>query len=176
MKTFHGLIACFAVALAMLLSCSVHAIPVMDAELDDFMAQATDVKNSLNLSPNQQHLWSQVEAKMRAIAEARRRRRAKLQTDMKKGLSDPRAELRDLAKTLDAEYDQSYQENKQLRELFLGINDALDDNQRQKILILLADQLQRVEDTGSESKCEQPKAPSTGRPRRGAGPGTTPQQ
>ena len=80
---------------------------------------------------------------MRTIAEARRRRRGQLQTDMKKGLSDPRAELRDLAKTLDAEYDQSHQENKQLRELFLTVNDALDDNQRQKILVLLADQLQR---------------------------------
>jgi flagellar biosynthesis chaperone FliJ len=176
MKTFQGLIACFAAALALLLSSSAHAIPVMNAELDDFMAQAAEVKNSLSLSPNQQHLWSQVEAKMRAIAEARRRRRAQLQTDMKKGLSDPRAELRDLAKTLDVEYEQSHQENKQLRELFLTVNDALDDNQRQKILVLLADQLQRVDDAGSESKCELPKAPSTGRPRGGAGPGTPPQQ
>jgi len=159
----------------MLLSCSVQAIPVMAAELDDFMAQAADVKNSLNLSPNQQRLWSQVEAKMRAIAEARRRRRGQLQTDMKKGLSDPRAELRDLAKTLDAEYDQSHQENKQLREFFLTVSDALDDNQRQKILVLLSDQLQRVEDTGSESKCPATPVRSTGRQRPGGGPGS-PQQ
>jgi len=175
MKTIHGVMACFVAGLMVLLSSSVHAIPVMDVELDDLMAQASDVKKSLSLTPNQQSFWGQVESKMRAIAEGRRRRRGQLQADMKKGLNDPKAELRDLAKILDAEADLSHQENKQLRELFLTVNDALDDSQRQKILLLLSDHLQRVDDTGNDTKCEQPKARSMGRQRQGAGAGT-PQQ
>jgi hypothetical protein len=169
MKTFVRRFAWLVITLTLSLSFSAHAIPVMDVELDDLMAQASDVKKSINLNPNQQLLWGQVESKMRAIAEARRRRRGQLQADMKKGVNDPKAELRDLAKILDAEADQSHQENKQLRELFLTANDALDDHQRQKILVLLADQLQRVEDAGSETKCAPPKARSAGRQRAGAG-------
>jgi hypothetical protein len=170
MKTYKVLIAGFIMALMTLFSSMASAIPVMDVQLDDLMAQASDLRQSLNLTPNQQILWRQTESKMRTIAETRRRRREQLQADMKKGVSDPKTELRDLAKNLALEDDQSYQENKQLRELFLIVNDALDDKQRQAVLLLLSDHLQRVPDQGNDTKsCDQPKSRGTGRQRGGAG-------
>lgn len=143
----------------------------MGVQLDELMMQSSDVKNSLDLTGNQQILWRQTEAKMREIANARRSRRDQLQSDLKKGVNNPNAELRDLAKLVDAEADQSNRENKQLRELFLTVNDALDDNQRRKILLLLSDQLERLPDEGGDTKsCDQPRTRAGGR-QRGGGPG-----
>jgi hypothetical protein len=156
-------------------SLSALAIPAMDAQLDDLMMQAIDVKQSLNLTPNQQTLWRQVEGKMHAIAEARRRRRDQLQSDMRKGVADSTTELRDLAKQFEVEEDLSYQENKQLRELFLTVNDALDDVQRKRILVLLSDQLQRVVDQETVAKCAQPKARGMGRQKSSGAAGNPPQ-
>jgi hypothetical protein len=145
-----------------------HAIPVMDVRLEDLMAQDGDVKKSLNLNPNQQLLWQQVESKTRAIVSARQRRQEQLQADLKKGLDDPHAELRDLARKLDAESDADYQENKQLRELWLTVNDALDDTQRQTVLLVLADHLQRVVDDGRDCKSsDKPPLRGMGRQRPG---------
>jgi hypothetical protein len=173
-KVYQALFASLIVTL-MALSSSAYAIPAMDVELGDLLPQAGDVKESLNLTPNQRILWGQVESKMRAIAEERRRRRDHLQTDLKNGVADSKTELRDLAKKFDLEANLSEQENKQLRELFLTVNDALDDSQRQKILVLLSEQLQRVPDQVNETKCEQPKSRSLGRQRSGGVGGSTQQ-
>jgi hypothetical protein len=129
-----------------------YALPVMDVHVEDLVLRAKDVKMSLNLNPNQQLLWQQVESKIRMILHARQLRRERLQAALKLSLDDPRTELRDLAKRLEAEEDLSYQENKDLREVWLTLNDALDDNQRQTVLALLADQLQRSADQAPESK------------------------
>ena len=72
-------------------------------------------------------------------------------------------ELRELAKRLDAEGDLSNQESKQLRELWLTVNDALDDNQRQIIRAVLADQLQRSADQKTESNSSRQKGDLRGR-------------
>jgi hypothetical protein len=176
MKTYQVLLACIATAMVLLLCSDAYAIPAMDVQIEDLMAQTGDVKKSLNLNPNQQVLWQQVESKMRTILGARHRRREQLQSDLKRGLGDPRTELRDLAKKVQAEADLSYPESKQLREFWLTINDALDDAQRQKILLLLADQLQRVADQGHECKSnDQPPPPNRGKQRPGGMGGAMPQ-
>jgi hypothetical protein len=176
MKIYKGLLTCIVSAITVFLYSPAHAIPAMDVQFEDLMAQASDVKKSLNLNSNQQVLWQQVESKMRAILSVRLRRREQLQSELKKGLDDPKTELRDWAKKVDAEANLSYLENKQLRELWLTVNDALNDSQRQTILLLLSDQLQRVADTGQESRPgNQPHSQGMGRQRSGGMGGAIPQ-
>lgn len=125
--------------------------------MDVFLAQIKDFRDELNLTPNQQTLWRQTEAKAQAIVSERRSRREQLQASLKQGLNAPNAEIRDLDKKLEQEADISAQENKTLRELFLSMNDSLDDNQRRKILSFLLDQLERVPEAGADNKsCDQP--------------------
>src|ERR1035437_6140673 len=145
------------VAVSLLLSSSLYALPAMDIHVEDWVRQASDVRKTLNLNQNQQILWQQVESRVRAILQTRQSRRAHLQADLQLKLDDSKTELRELAKRLDAEDDLSNQENKQLRDLWLTMNDALDDNQRQIILALLADQLQRSADQKPESKSNRQK-------------------
>ncbi len=136
--------------IALLISSSAFALPAMEVPVENLMFQADELKKSLNLNQNQQVLWQQVETKIRALLRARLTRREHLQSDLKAGLDDPRTELRDLSNRVDQEADATHQENKQLRELWLTMNDALDDTQRQRVLVLLADQLQRNPDQGHE--------------------------
>lgn len=175
MKICKGLLSCLASWLAFLLYSPAYAIPAMDVQLEDLMAQASDVKKSLNLNANQQVLWQQVESKMRAILGARQRRREQLQSGLKKELGDPSAELRDLAKQVDAEADQSTLENKQLRELWLTVNDALNDPQRQTILRLLTDQLLRLADPGHDCKSDDQPHSRPSRQKQGGMGGALPQ-
>jgi hypothetical protein len=142
----------FAVAMALISRLPAYAVPAMDFQPEDLMAQASDVKKSLSLNPNQQVLWQQIETKTKAILADRLRRREKLQFDLNKGLADSNTELRDLAKRMETEADLGYQESKQLRELWLTVNDALDDAQRKTIFLLLADLMQRIPDQGHECK------------------------
>ena len=145
------------------LSASVYALPVMDVRIEDLVLQASDVRKSLNLNPNQQILWQQVNSRVRMIVHARQSRRERLQADIKLGLDDSKIELRELAGRMDAEDDLSSQESKQLRELWLTVNDALDDNQRQIIRAVLADQLQRSADQKTESNSSRQKGDVRGR-------------
>ena len=121
----------------------------MNINVENLFQQASDVKKTLNLNSNQQILWQQVESRLRMILNSRRSRREHLQADLQLNLDNPRTELRELAKKLDSEDEVSSQENKELRDLWLTVNDALDDNQRQIVLVLLADQLQRSPDQKS---------------------------
>jgi hypothetical protein len=178
-RTFRALCAATAIMAALCFSQGAAALPAMDVSVEVLMAQGGDLKQTLNLNPNQQILWRQTEAKMRAILDERRHRRERLQADLKQGADNPRAELRDLAKLYDAETDLSYREDKQLRELFLTVNDALDDNQRQAVLAALNDQLQRVPDRGCDSKTgdQSQHARGMGHQRgAGSGSGGPPQQ
>ena len=150
------------------------ALPAMDVQADVLMAQSDDLKQALKLNVNQQILWRQTESKMRAILDERRHRRDRLQGDLKQGTTNPGAELRDLSKLYDNETDLSYREDKQLRELFLTVNDALDDTQRQTVLAALSDQLQRMPDRceGGAKDGDQQRTRGTGR----HGAGGPPQQ
>ncbi len=186
MKKIRLICAAAGTALALCLAGNACALPAMEVQIDVLMAQAGDLKQLLNLNNNQQILWRQTESRMRAILDDRRRRRERMQSDLKRSLDDAHAELRDMAKIYDTEAELSHQEDRQMREMFLTINDALDDTQRGVVLHALNDQLLRVADRGCEpGKAEEPRNRGMGRQRPGgggggsgggAGSGGTPQQ
>ena len=181
MRNFRTLCIALSAGVTLCFSTGAAALPAMDVQIDVLMAQQDDLAQTLKLNNNQQILWRQTAAKIHAILDERRRRRERLQSDLKRGLEDPRTELRDLAKAYDTEAELSHREDKDMRELFLTVNDALDDKQRQAVLVALDDQLQRVLDRGEPRNSEQPRSRGTGRPHGGAqgapgGSGGPPQQ
>jgi hypothetical protein len=121
------------------------ALPLMDMRPDVLLAMAPDFRKSLNLNANQQTLWQQVEGKSRSILRERQSRREKLQQQAKTLLEGANVELRDLGKLVDAEQDASNAEDKQMRELWLTVNDALDDNQRRQVITFVTEQMLRVD-------------------------------
>jgi hypothetical protein len=120
------------------------AVPLVDMRAEDLLPMASEFKKSLNLNANQQTLWQQVESRSRAVLRERQHRREALQDKAKALLARPDVELRELNAMVEAENAAASQEDKQLRELWLGVNDALDDGQRRQIATLVGDQLMRV--------------------------------
>jgi len=120
------------------------AVPLMDMRVDDLLFMSADVKKSLNLTPNQQTLWNQVEGRSRSILRERQRRREALQEQAKAMVARPDVELRDLNRAIDAESATTATEDKQLREAWLEVNDALDDKQRAQVATFIGEQLMRV--------------------------------
>ena len=120
------------------------AVPLMDMRVDDLLFMSADVKKSLNLTPNQQTLWNQVEGRSRSILRERQRRREALQEQAKAMVARPDVELRDLNRAIDAESATTATEDKQLREAWLEVNDALDDKQRAQVATFVGEQLMRV--------------------------------
>jgi len=127
------------------------AVPLMDMRAEDLVPMASQFKQSLNLDANQQTLFSQVEGRSRAVLRERLHRREALQEQAKAILAKPDVELRDLNKLVEAESAASGGEDKQLRELWLGLNDALTDKQRAQVATLLNEQLLRVVPEGRPS-------------------------
>jgi hypothetical protein len=120
------------------------AVPLMDMRVDDLLFMSTDVRKSLNLTPNQQTLWNQMEGRSRSILRERQRRREALQEQARTLLARPDVELRDLNRAVDAEATATNAEDKQLREAWLEVNDALDDKQRAQVVTFVGEQLMRV--------------------------------
>lgn len=137
-------------ARACLLACALGAagaslaVPLMDMRAEDLLPMASAFKTSLNLNANQQTLWLQTEGRSRAVLRERLHRREALQDKAKSLLARPDVELRDLNLLVEAESAATAQEDKQLRELWLSLNDALDDGQRRQVATLVNEQLQRV--------------------------------
>lgn len=122
-----------------------HATKVMEMEAEDMVRAAGHFKDMLALTPNQQTLWQQVAAKSGALLRVRQSRREKLQASLKASLADPRQELRDMAAAVEAEAAASAVEDKELRELWLTVGDALNDQQRQQAAQFMVTQLDRAE-------------------------------
>jgi uncharacterized membrane protein YgcG len=101
------------------------AVPLMDMRAEDLLPMASEFKKSLNLTPNQQTLWNQVEGRSRTILRERQRRRETLQEQAKTVLAKPDVELRDVSKAIEAEQSMADAEDKQLRDLWRGLNAAL---------------------------------------------------
>jgi hypothetical protein len=120
------------------------AVPLMDMRADDLLPMTSEFKKSLNLNANQQTLWQQVDSRSRAVLRERQHRREALQEKAKTLLARPDVELRELNALVEAESATSAQEDRQLRELWLSLNDALDDAQRRQLAVLLNEQLLRV--------------------------------
>jgi hypothetical protein len=120
------------------------AVPLMDMRVEDLLFMSADVKKSMNLTPNQQTLWNQMEGRSRSILRERQRRREALQEQAKTLLAKPEVELRDLNRAVEAEASATNTEDKQLREAWLEVNDALDDKQRAQVATFIGEQLMRV--------------------------------
>lgn len=127
------------------------AVPLADLHAEDLLPMAGDVKKMLNLNANQQTLWNQIESKSRGILRERQRRRDALQEKAKTMLAKPDIELREVAKEVAADETATLAENQQLRELWLQVNDALDDAQRRQVAQMLGEQLMRVVPEGRPS-------------------------
>jgi hypothetical protein len=174
-----------AIAMTMVLAIAsvgtAHAVPLSDLRAEDLLPMAGDLKQSLGLSPNQQTLWNKAEAASRTILRDRTRRRAALQEWARTLLASPDADLRKLDAATDAESATANGEDRQLRALWLDVNDGLDDNQRRQVAGRLGEQLLRVVPDGSQHsgvpagpRDEQKRrgGPGNGRgPGAGAGPG-----
>lgn len=132
-------------ALALTGSAASMAIPLMDMRAEDMLPMVFELRDQLKLNANQQTLWLQVEGKSRAILRERQSRREHMQAQAKAMLEKKDVELREVNALIDAETGMSAAEDKQLRELWLGVNDALDDSQRRQVATFANEQLQRVE-------------------------------
>lgn len=121
------------------------AVPVMDMRADDLLAMAAEFRKELNLNANQVTLWQQTETRTRALLRERKSRRERIQQAVRPALDGKDVELRELAGGVDAETALSAAEEKQLRSWWLDVNDALDEAQRKRVALFLAEQLQRVE-------------------------------
>lgn len=132
-------------ALALGASASSFAIPLMDMRAEDMLPMVSEFGKELNLNVNQQTLWRKVESGSREILRQRVDRRARMQEQAKAVLEKKDVELRELNALVEAEASASAAEDKQLRELWLTVNDALDDGQRRKVATFVSEQMQRVE-------------------------------
>jgi hypothetical protein len=145
------------------------AVPVHTIHAEELLAMAPDLRKSLGLNANQQTLWGQVDGRSRAILRERAARRERLQRQAKTVVTAPAPELRTLAAAMDAEDAAVEFEDKQLRELWLTVNDALDDKQRAQVAQFVAEQMERVEDGPRQSA---PRERDSGEKRpRGGGKG-----
>jgi hypothetical protein len=131
-------------ALAVGAASSAFAVPLADLRAEDLLPMAGDVKKMLNLNANQQTLCTPVESMPRTLLRERQRRRDALQEKAKTMLAKPDIELRDVAREVDADEAATRAENQQLRELWLEVNDALDDGQRRQVAQMVGEQLMRV--------------------------------
>jgi len=134
-----------ALALGAMLS-PAFAVPVMDMRAEDFLPLAADLKQQLKLNANQQTLWQQTESRTRNLLRERKSRRERLQTAALTAAQTPGVELRDVARAVEAESTTSAGEEKQLREWWLIVNDALDETQRGIVARQLNEHLLRVQD------------------------------
>lgn len=139
-----------------LLSAPAHALRLMNLRAEQLMIGAESIRKDLELTPNQQTLWQQTAAKVQALLRARQQRRDKLQLELKTALSSGVPDLRELNGSVEAEAASSAAEDRQLREWWLVVNDALTDKQRSQVIGLLLSQLDRVDADG-------PRGPGGGR-------------
>lgn len=147
------------------LAASALAAPVMDFHSEDVLSVAGGVKDELHLNSNQQTLWHQLETKTRTILRDREKRQSDLQANMSNGLKDPAIDLRQLSAAIDTESGLAAQDGRQLRELWLTMNDALDDQQRQTVRLFLVDRLLRVDRVSCERSSVVDKDKSSGKGR-----------
>lgn len=145
------------------------AVPVTDIRADVLIAMAPDLRKSLGLNANQNILWGQVDGRSHAILRERTARRERLQRQAKTVVTTPSPELRTLGAAMDAEDAATQAEDRQLREMWLTVNDALDEKQRLQVAGFIGEQLERVE--GGPMRSEPEKRGGGDKPQRGGGKG-----
>jgi hypothetical protein len=132
-------------------SASALAIPALEISTEVLLYQLPDLKKSLKLNPNQLVLWQQSEATTRTLLRAQTTRRKQVSERVRQMLDLQGVDLRDIDKNIAAETALSQQENGQLREIWLTVNDALDDSQRAVVVHFLKEQLARSIDSGEHN-------------------------
>jgi hypothetical protein len=142
------------------------ATPVTDMRAEDLVPMAAEFRSELTLTPNQLSLWQRVESRSKAIVRERKARRERMQAALVSALAAPKVELRDLNSAIDAENAASAQEDVQLRGMWLEVNDALDDSQRQQVAAMISAQLMRV---APEAGHAAPRGEAKGERRPGGG-------
>ena len=140
--------AALSLSLLTLTPLSARATPLMDLFPEDIISTVQQLKPELNLNPNQQILWRQTEQKTLVIVRQHQLRRDRLQAETAHNMSKPGFELRELGRAVEQESTLSEDDNRQLRELWLTVADALDDTQRQAVQSFIADRLQRAAEHG----------------------------
>lgn len=143
------------------------ALPVAEMRAEDYLPMASELKKSLSLNANQQTLWAQTESKTRKLLSDRKARREHLQAAALAGAQGANVELRDVGKAMDEETNISAAEEKQLREWWLTVNDALSESQRLAVVQMLSEQLQRVAPEGGAAP--RPERKEEGGEHRGGG-------
>jgi hypothetical protein len=155
-------LATFALAAFLCTQSLAYAVPVTDWRADELLMQAPELKKELGLTDNQNLLWEQSMRKTRAILRLRKERRDELDAAARKLAAEPVVELRTLARALADDAASVHDEDKELREIWFTMNDALDDRQRALVLARFRSMLER-----------QPPGPGgergEGRPERGGG-------
>jgi hypothetical protein len=162
-------------AVALLFAQSALAFPIPDWRAEELLMQAPEAKKELGLTGNQNLLWEQSIRKTRAILRLRKERREALDAAARKTAAEPGAELRTLAAALQDDAASVHDEDKELREVWFTMNDALDDRQRALVLARFRSMLERQphEPGSGEGRPERAGKPEGGRGRGpgGAGPG-----
>lgn len=130
--------------IALSVSLASDAVTLFDIAPDALLRQSAEIQQKLNLSANQRMLWMQVEGKAGTILLDRQSRREQLLVEVGSRLTAP-VELRDLSKKIAAEEDLSLQESRRIRELWLDIDDALDDSQRRIFHLAMLDQMNKID-------------------------------
>lgn len=148
----------------------VMATPVMEMRAEDLLVMAADFRKALNLNANQGTLWQQTESRTRALLRERQSRRERMQAAARAALDGKDVELRELAGGVEAEAAASAAEEKQLREWWLTVNDALNETQRKQVAVFLVEQMQRVPDGGGRGG-ERPREGGEGHGRKGGAGG-----
>jgi hypothetical protein len=137
-------LATFALAAAVLCTHSLtYAVPIADWRADELLTQAPELKKELGLNDNQNLLWEQSMRKTRAILRLRKERRDELDAASRKLAGEPAAEPRSLARLLADDAASVHDEDKELREIWFTMNDALDDRQRALVLARFRSMLER---------------------------------
>jgi hypothetical protein len=114
---------------------------------EDYLPMAAELKKSLNLNANQQTLWSQTESRTRKLLAERKARRERLQAAALAGAQGANAELRDLARRWTRK-PTSAPPRKAAARMVADCQRRPDRSQRQTVVQLVAEQLQRVQDNG----------------------------
>lgn len=142
------------------------ATPVMEVRLDNLLVKAGELRKNLNPNANQQLLRQQTESKLSSTLHQRDVRRNRMQAELELRLEQNNIELRELNPQIEQEEQTTAQENKQMRELILTLNDALDDKQRQALQMFINASLLTTADT---PKAKRPDSGETSRRKSGMG-------
>ena len=138
------LFATFACSAFIVIPMSSFAAATFDIPSESLFKQSVELQQRLNLTANQRLLWFQVEAKAKDIVRERQARRDRLQSELRTSLTAP-GELRELSKQIAIEEETALKETRRLRELWLDLDDALEEPQRARLHVAMWEQISQLE-------------------------------